>query len=334
MTGTGDRRRRAPTAAGCRSPVPSRPPTVAQRSASPGGTLEDGAARLPHPNRASVPESGPVAAGTFVPLASRRCTSWLVSLPTGPRVMGTAHRRGSDLARHCRGSSAMSSPARPVRSLPGDGGAPEVVHPVVDPVEDSAVPTAVGRGPYLPRTLVPRSRLWAALDNTEESAVRLVVAPAGSGKTLGVAGWIAQQGRHDTSVWANAGPELHPAALDASYCVLPRVSAGAAAPRRRRRRASASSRDGRAPGPAALGGPGPGAHDPAHALGPAAAPPRPRAARSSHRPSRRLPPHRRRGGADVRGRARADRRPGRRGGPRGPRPTAGAPPSCSCAAPS
>ncbi|MFI6426293.1 LuxR C-terminal-related transcriptional regulator [Promicromonospora sp. NPDC050880] len=53
-------------------------------------------------------------------------------------------------------------------------------------------------GPALPRVYVPRTRLWQRLDEAVEGAVSLVVAPAGAGKTLGVAGWL----RHTGSGWA------------------------------------------------------------------------------------------------------------------------------------
>lgn len=60
--------------------------------------------------------------------------------------------------------------------------------------------------PPLPRIYVPRRRLWQRLDEAAEGSVTLVVAPAGAGKTLGVAGWL----RHTTSrragdaVWIQA----------------------------------------------------------------------------------------------------------------------------------
>lgn len=58
--------------------------------------------------------------------------------------------------------------------------------------------------PGLPRTYVARRRLWARLDETvSDSAVTLLVAPAGAGKTLGVAGWLRQA--------TDAGDPRHPA---------------------------------------------------------------------------------------------------------------------------
>ncbi|WP_235734540.1 ATP-binding protein [Nocardioides alcanivorans] len=47
--------------------------------------------------------------------------------------------------------------------------------------------------PRLPRTYVPRPRLWNQLERTAEQAVTVVVAPSGAGKTLGVAGWLGQR---------------------------------------------------------------------------------------------------------------------------------------------
>ncbi|MDH2416009.1 LuxR C-terminal-related transcriptional regulator [Nocardioides sp. CER19] len=44
--------------------------------------------------------------------------------------------------------------------------------------------------PRLPRTYVPRPRLWAALDRATTAPVTLLVAPVGAGKTLGIRGWL------------------------------------------------------------------------------------------------------------------------------------------------
>ena len=44
--------------------------------------------------------------------------------------------------------------------------------------------------PRLPRAYVPRARLWARLDVATESTLTLLVGPGGSGKTLGVSGWL------------------------------------------------------------------------------------------------------------------------------------------------
>ena len=53
--------------------------------------------------------------------------------------------------------------------------------------------------PVLPRVYVPRSRLWQQLDDTTEAHVRLLVAPVGAGKTLGVGGW-ARLAPHDEEI--------------------------------------------------------------------------------------------------------------------------------------
>jgi ATP/maltotriose-dependent transcriptional regulator MalT len=61
---------------------------------------------------------------------------------------------------------------------------------------------------------VPRSHLYRQLDAASESAVSLLVAPAGAGKTVGVAGWLRRpECRHDAS-WVVATPALRPADLD------------------------------------------------------------------------------------------------------------------------
>jgi LuxR family transcriptional regulator, maltose regulon positive regulatory protein len=64
----------------------------------------------------------------------------------------------------------------------------------------------IGRPPVLPRAYVPRHRLWARLDHATEAAVTVVVGPGGSGKTLGVAGWLRESGRAADSTWVTADP--------------------------------------------------------------------------------------------------------------------------------
>src|SRR6478752_143991 len=64
--------------------------------------------------------------------------------------------------------------------------------------------TTVGRLPALPRAYVPRTRLWEQLDNATESAVTLLVGPGGSGKTLGIAGWLRRTGRAADATWVTA----------------------------------------------------------------------------------------------------------------------------------
>src|SRR6478735_2834387 len=61
-----------------------------------------------------------------------------------------------------------------------------------------------GRLPALPRAYVPRSRLWEQLDEATEAAVTLLVGPGGSGKTLGIAGWLRRTGRAVDTTWVTA----------------------------------------------------------------------------------------------------------------------------------
>lgn len=65
-----------------------------------------------------------------------------------------------------------------------------------DAAVDTRLSTCGTLAPRLPRVYVPRSRLWQRLDEAVEGAVTLIVAPAGAGKTLGVAGWL----RHSASL--------------------------------------------------------------------------------------------------------------------------------------
>lgn len=60
--------------------------------------------------------------------------------------------------------------------------------------------------PALPRVYVGRRRLWERLDEAVKGSVTLLVAPAGAGKTLGVAGWLRQAGPEvtDRMVWIHA----------------------------------------------------------------------------------------------------------------------------------
>ena len=78
-----------------------------------------------------------------------------------------------------------------------------------------------GPAPRLPRTYVARQRLFDRLDRAADSAVTLLVAPAGAGKTLGVSGWVRRRGEQDRGmVWLHADREWSPdrlaAVLDAS----------------------------------------------------------------------------------------------------------------------
>jgi LuxR family transcriptional regulator, maltose regulon positive regulatory protein len=63
------------------------------------------------------------------------------------------------------------------------------------------------RLPLLPRKHLPRRRLCDSLEAATEGAVTILVAPAGAGKTLGVAGWL-HTGIHPDAVWVAASPDL------------------------------------------------------------------------------------------------------------------------------
>jgi DNA-binding CsgD family transcriptional regulator len=73
--------------------------------------------------------------------------------------------------------------------------------------------------PWLPRHYVPRPVLWARLDEAARHAVTIVVAPAGAGKTLGVAGWLQRLDR-DEATWLDATPSTTPRQLDAALAGL------------------------------------------------------------------------------------------------------------------
>jgi LuxR family maltose regulon positive regulatory protein len=62
----------------------------------------------------------------------------------------------------------------------------------------------IGHLPALPRAYVPRLRLWSRLDGATQTAVTLLVGPGGSGKTLGVAGWLRRSGRAADATWISA----------------------------------------------------------------------------------------------------------------------------------
>src|SRR5688572_9126754 len=48
--------------------------------------------------------------------------------------------------------------------------------------------------PRLPRVYVPRTLLWDRLDAATPNALTLLVGPMGSGKSLGVSGWLESRG--------------------------------------------------------------------------------------------------------------------------------------------
>ena len=92
-----------------------------------------------------------------------------------------------------------------------------------DPAWDTPSPSAVLRSPsgprdvpvpgspWLPRSYLERPGLWAVLDGSTDLGVTVLVAPAGAGKTLGVAGWLQQRAVEPT-LWVDAhgqtGPSL------------------------------------------------------------------------------------------------------------------------------
>ena len=90
-------------------------------------------------------------------------------------------------------------------------------HPTVGALELHGSSSAV---PRLPRVYVPRARLWQRLDLATQGALTLLVAPVGAGKTLGVSGWLRRTGRAEDTVWVHADatwvPERLQELLDAS----------------------------------------------------------------------------------------------------------------------
>ncbi|AEA26419.1 ATP-dependent transcriptional regulator, MalT-like, LuxR family [Pseudonocardia dioxanivorans CB1190] len=98
--------------------------------------------------------------------------------------------------------------------------------------------------PPLPRELVPRPALRAALDEGAGRAVTLVCAPAGFGKSVAVADWV-RRGDTTPSVWLSLTEE-HDDPVRLWTAVLTAVRARGADP-------AAAPSDGRAPGIAGLG---------------------------------------------------------------------------------
>jgi DNA-binding CsgD family transcriptional regulator len=62
--------------------------------------------------------------------------------------------------------------------------------------------------PWLPRGYLPRRVLWSRLNVSTLRAVTVVVAPAGAGKTLGVAGWLQHSSRGQQARWVQADSGL------------------------------------------------------------------------------------------------------------------------------
>jgi LuxR family maltose regulon positive regulatory protein len=84
-----------------------------------------------------------------------------------------------------------------------------------------------GTMPIPPRHFVPRIRLWERLDDSTRVGVTLVTGPVGSGKTLGIAGWLRDRGHdRENAIWVHADSGLTPDRLRA---VLDRASHAAVA---------------------------------------------------------------------------------------------------------
>ena len=101
----------------------------------------------------------------------------------------------------------------------GDGATPPKATPVRVPGHHG------GTMPIPPRHFVPRPRLWQCLDQSTRMGVTLVTGPVGTGKTLGIAGWLRARG-HDQqdAIWVHADAALTPRRLRVA---LDRASRGA-----------------------------------------------------------------------------------------------------------
>ena len=64
--------------------------------------------------------------------------------------------------------------------------------------------------PRLPRAFVARPRLWSHLDEATQSALTVLVGPAGSGKTLGVSGWLHRSDAVEQVTWVRADASWTP----------------------------------------------------------------------------------------------------------------------------
>ncbi|MBL0885130.1 LuxR C-terminal-related transcriptional regulator [Myceligenerans indicum] len=89
-------------------------------------------------------------------------------------------------------------------------------------------PPSTSPVPRVPRVHVPRVRFWQRLDDATDCAVTLVVAPVGSGKTMGVAGWLryGTRPRAEEAVWIPAGPDWSPDRLARVVDASPRPGGG------------------------------------------------------------------------------------------------------------
>src|SRR5690349_8103086 len=94
--------------------------------------------------------------------------------------------------------------------------------------EARAVRSAV-RGhqrPRLPRVYVPRTLLWDRLDAATPNALTLLVGPMGSGKSLGVSGWLESRGVEDTR-WISADAGWEPARVEEALLAAQQPEASA-----------------------------------------------------------------------------------------------------------
>ena len=76
---------------------------------------------------------------------------------------------------------------------------------LADHVSDSVGPVVALGVPELDETVIARPRLERQLDAAEGAVLRVVRAPTGSGKTLGVGGWAARDHGVDETLWLDAG---------------------------------------------------------------------------------------------------------------------------------
>lgn len=91
---------------------------------------------------------------------------------------------------------------------------------------------ALGGVPVVPVTYVPPRRLWRLLDDAATAAVTLLMAPAGAGKTLGVAGWARTRVAEAAGArWLVGSAGTAPAAVRAAVdAVRPRQTSPGPAP--------------------------------------------------------------------------------------------------------
>ena len=100
------------------------------------------------------------------------------------------------------------------------------------PAQSGTTSSRAGTIPLLPRGFVARPRLWQHLDETTGPGVTMLVAPVGSGKTLGVAGWVRARSadRAGGALWVHAdagwNPQRFAALLAAAGGEAPGAGAG------------------------------------------------------------------------------------------------------------